>query len=181
MHGSVLKFVEAVVNEFKLAKKSTLEIGSYNINGSVREFFTGKYVGIDLEDGPGVDRVMSSYDLRKEYEAESFDVVVSTEQLEHDPKPWETMHNVKHVLKPGGFLVVTARGNGFKRHNEPDYYRFAKEAIGPLFELADVEPLDVKDDPECPGVFAVGMKPKPKATPEATSYRAGAKRERNRI
>ena len=37
---------------------SVLEVGSLNINGSVREFFTGgDYLGLDVGAGPDVDLV----------------------------------------------------------------------------------------------------------------------------
>jgi 23S rRNA G2069 N7-methylase RlmK/C1962 C5-methylase RlmI len=36
-----------------------LEIGSYDVNGGIRHLFRGAsdYVGVDLDHGPGVDRV----------------------------------------------------------------------------------------------------------------------------
>jgi hypothetical protein len=44
---------------------SVLEVGSLNINGTVRDFFDAKeYVGVDLIEGPGVDRVCAGQDLR---------------------------------------------------------------------------------------------------------------------
>lgn len=158
MHDSVLNFVKSVVDEYDLANKRVLEIGSQNINGSVRSFFTGDYVGIDHEDGPGVDQVLSAHEMADHFESGEFEVVVSTECMEHDPKPWMTMHNVKHVLSPGGLLLVTCRSNGFKYHNDPDYWRFFPEAMNPLFELAECKPLIVTTDPQVPGIFAVGLR-----------------------
>lgn len=158
MHDSVLKFVKSVVDEYDLADKRVLEIGSYNINGSVRPYFTGSYTGIDHEDGPGVDLVMSSHELAEHFDPETFDVIVSTECMEHDPKPWLTMQAVGQVLVTGGLLIVTARGNGFKYHNDPDYWRFFPEAMRVLFEEAGCSLQVLKDDPQVPGIFAVGTK-----------------------
>ena len=58
MHESVLSFVELQVSSLGVADKRALEIGSANVNGSVRSNFTGPYLGIDLAPGPGVDLVV---------------------------------------------------------------------------------------------------------------------------
>ena len=60
--------------------KRVLEIGSLDINGAVRSYFEDcEYLGIDLVYGKGVDLVMHGADVGAE-----FDVVISTEALEHD-------------------------------------------------------------------------------------------------
>jgi hypothetical protein len=63
------------------------------------------------------------------------------------------------VLKRGGHLVVTTRGNGFGEHNEPsDYWRFMP-ASGPLLlELAGCDVVSVETDPEVPGIFLHGVR-----------------------
>jgi SAM-dependent methyltransferase len=64
-----------------------LEIGSLDINGTVRDFFQAeKYVGVDVAPGPGVDVVGQGETLR--YPSDSFDVAVSAECFEHNPE-WE--------------------------------------------------------------------------------------------
>ena len=61
-----------------------LEVGSRDINGSVRDEFTNAdYIGIDVEAGPGVDQVCLGHEFQAD--PESFDVVCSSETFEHDP------------------------------------------------------------------------------------------------
>lgn len=137
---------------------STLEVGSLDVNGSVRDLFDGPYVGVDARPGPGVDAVMDGHGLS--FTAESFDVVVSTEMLEHDQAFWLSLAEMGRVLRPGGHLLLTTRGNGFGRHEYPaDYWRFMPDAGPLLAKLAGCAPLSVEEDPEVPGIFIHALKP----------------------
>jgi len=159
MHISVMKFVQKVVSKIDLEGKSVLEVGSYNVNGSVGPLFAGarEYYGVDSRPGPGVDFVMSAHDLK--YLENTFDIVISTEMLEHDPAFWLSMREMGRVLKTGGHLIITARGNGFPLHEHPgDYWRFMPESFRLLFDLAGCNVELIKEDPQMPGVFGVGIK-----------------------
>lgn len=136
-----------------------LEVGSYDVNGSVRELFNQVfYVGVDIEDGPGVDEVRSSHELWPHWPEDTFDLVVSTEMLEHDRQPWRSLRQMYMVLKKGGLLLVTARGNGFGEHNPPDRFRFMEQGFHDIIEDAGFEVLEVTADPQVSGWFAVGRK-----------------------
>jgi hypothetical protein len=68
--------------------KRVLEVGSKFVNGSVRpliERFCSPrdYVGVDIEPGKYVDVVLPAEKLVNCFGPESFDVVISTELLEH--------------------------------------------------------------------------------------------------
>ncbi|WP_298868599.1 class I SAM-dependent methyltransferase [uncultured Gimesia sp.] len=92
-----------------------LEIGSRDVNGSVREEFDNcTYTGIDAESGNGVDQAC----LGHEFEAppESFDVVCSLETFEHDPHAPQTVANMLKLLRPGGLFFMTCAGEGRKEH-----------------------------------------------------------------
>ena len=93
---------------------SVIEVGSLNINGTVRDFFTNtkSYVGIDLIEGNGVDVVMPG----KFYEAHDIDTVISTECFEHD-KDWvKTFENMVSMARKGGFIVFTCASEGRQEH-----------------------------------------------------------------
>lgn len=160
MHASVLEWVAGKVRDHDLAGKTVLEVGSRNINGSPRQFFYGDYIGVDMVDGPGVD-VISRAD-RLPYGDRTFDVVVSTETLEHDPYFWLSISEMARVLAPGGLLLVTARGIGYPHHEFPsDYWRFTVDALAHLFQYAGLEAAEVIPDPSLrhPGVFGAARKP----------------------
>lgn len=95
--------------------KSVLEIGSLDINGSVRAFFDNcQYIGLDVGPGPGVDVVCGG----QEYAAKdaSFDVVCSFEAMEHNPYWKETFANMIRLVKPGGLIVMTCATHGRPEH-----------------------------------------------------------------
>jgi SAM-dependent methyltransferase len=112
---------------------SVLEIGSLNINGTVRDFFDAKeYVGVDVADGPGVDVVAQGQEL--EYADNSFDVAVSAECFEHNPYWLETFDNMVRMSRK--YVVFTCASTGRPEHGtsattpadspftvEWDYYR----------------------------------------------------------
>lgn len=158
MHDSVMAWVGAEVQAHGLAGKDTLEVGSLDVNArAVRSLFSGPYIGLDMRDGPGVDVVGYAHELP--WKSARFDVVVSTEMLEHDPAPWLSMAEMGRVLRPGGHLLVTTRGNGFGEHNEPsDYWRFMPSSAPLLLTLAECEVVLTALDPEVPGIFLHGLR-----------------------
>lgn len=95
--------------------KRVLEIGSLDINGSVRSSFTDcNYIGLDVGEGPGVDIVCGG----QEYDAPdaSFDVVCSFEAMEHNPFWKETFTNMLRLVRPGGLIIMTCATNGRPEH-----------------------------------------------------------------
>lgn len=95
-----------------------LEIGSLNINGSIRQFFRGcDYLGVDLGPGPDVDFVCAGQDLRLPEAA--FDVTCSTECFEHNPYWRETFANMVRMTRPGGLVCVTCATEGRPEHGTP--------------------------------------------------------------
>lgn len=92
-----------------------LEIGSLDINGSVRDFFDAReYTGIDIGPGKGVDVVCEG----QKYDApdSSFDQVISCEAMEHNPYWVETFKNMIRMCKPGGLVTMTCATTGRREH-----------------------------------------------------------------
>jgi ubiquinone/menaquinone biosynthesis C-methylase UbiE len=104
---------------------SCLDVGSYDVNGTLRSLSPAhvKYVGMDLEAGPGVDLVLQ--DPHKfPFEDNQFDLIVSSSCFEHDNMFWVTFLECVRVLKPGGFLYVNAPSNGCYHAYPQDNWRF---------------------------------------------------------
>ena len=109
------------VNSLKLLypeqfyNKKILEVGSLDINGSVRSFFEKcEYTGIDVGEGRGVDLVIPG----QEYDApdSSFDTCISCECLEHNPFWLETFINMHRLCKPSGLVIMTCATTGRVEH-----------------------------------------------------------------
>jgi len=161
MHPSVMDFLAADIQRSEIAGKDVLEVGSQDVNGSPRQvlgkFSPQKYVGVDFAAGKGVDLVLDVARLSSHFGCESFDVVISTEMLEH-AQDWRTAVNqMKDVLRPGGLLVVTTRGPGFPYHGYPhDYWRYEIQHFLRIF--ADMRIDRLISDPQFPGVFLKAQK-----------------------
>lgn len=111
--------------------ETALEVGSLNINGTVRDFFDcTEYVGIDIVDGPGVDRVMDGSSLS--FVDNWFYTVVSAECFEHN-KDWvETFREMWRVASGMVFFTCASTGRPehgthgslpFESPGTNDYYR----------------------------------------------------------
>lgn len=93
-----------------------LEVGSLDINGSIRQVMNSgvDYVGIDVGAGPGVDVVVRGEDF--DAPAGSFDMVLSGECMEHNPAWEETTRNILRVLRPGGLFLLSCAAPGRPEH-----------------------------------------------------------------
>lgn len=110
MHPEAREFIANARREL-----SILEIGSFNVNGGIRDLFAGwDYLGIDLEAGPGVDIVADGATFET---PKRFDVVASCEAFEHTENWREIVANAHRLLKPGGLFIGTAAGPGRAPHN----------------------------------------------------------------
>jgi glycosyltransferase involved in cell wall biosynthesis len=164
MHGSVLGFFAyGALQTLEVDGRDVLEVGSLDVNGSVRPMVEARqprsYVGVDIEDGPGVDLVCDVEELWRHYPPNSFDVVVSTECLEHVGDWRRAIASMISVLRPGGVLVWTTRSPGFPYHHPPDRWRYTQPAMARILGAAGLDLIVLMADPEYPGVFCKARKP----------------------
>ena len=84
--------------------------------------------------------------------SESFDVVISTEVMEHVFDWRLIINNIKSVLKRGGFIYLTTRSKGFPYHAYPhDYWRYEPSDMVRIFR--DFEIIRLETDWEGPACF----------------------------
>ena len=157
------EFVARWLDPDEITDKDVLEVGARDVNGSVRPLIEkhkpNRYVGVDIEKGKRVDYVCDAVNLVEEFGAASFDMLVSTEMLEHVPDWRAVVSNFKRVLRPGGVLYLTTRSPGFPYHGYPaDFWRFTTEDMEAIF--SEFEIVTVEGDPSEPGVFVKARKPR---------------------
>ncbi len=116
-HGSQQNFIQLISSNLPeyFSGRKILEVGSLNINGTVRGFFTDcDYIGLDIGPGKDVDVVCEG----QKYDApdNTFDQVISCEVMEHNPYWVETFQNILRVCKPGGLVVMTCATIGRPEH-----------------------------------------------------------------
>ena len=164
MHDSVMAFGRAVLTTKDVRGKQVIEVGSMNVNGSLRAHVESlgpsSYVGIDFIAGNGVDVVCDAVDLKKRFGKNAFDVVISTEMLEH-AEDWRAAITVmKRILRSGGIFLLTARAPGFPRHGHPyDWHRFTVKDFRRIFADFQIDALKEDPDPQRPGVLICARKP----------------------
>lgn len=161
-----------------------LEIGSCNVNGSLRKLLErwgpAEYVGIDIEEGPGVDLVCGVDEALERFGKERFDAVVSTEMLEHVPDWRKAVSNIKNLCAPGGVILLTTRSPGFGYHAFPhDFWRFEVEDMRAIFSDCAVEKLE--PDSQEPGVFLKAVKPAVFSEKDLGGYEIYSIIERRRV
>jgi SAM-dependent methyltransferase len=111
-------FFEAVAaaNYDLIAGARVIEIGSYDVRGSIRSLFpqARDYVGVDLSAGPGVDIVGFGHEI--DHDDASYDIALSAECFEHDPHWQETFTNMVRLTRPGGLVAFSCAGRGRPEH-----------------------------------------------------------------
>lgn len=126
MHGEAMDWVTECRTKFEVRPEDrVLEVGSYNHNGTIRGLFSASatYVGVDIISGPCVDIVgnINEDDFRNSLfeKYNGFDIVVSTETLEHTP--WQplmaSMLKLLDYSKPVVRLVLTCAGDNRPSHS----------------------------------------------------------------
>ncbi len=113
MHLNNRKWLEDCKNNYpkNFSNCSVLEIGSQNVNGTIRDYFENcDYVGVDREAGDGVDIVCDARETRFDRQ---FDTVMIISVFEHDLNWKDTFkHNLQWLKKDGlCFICFGAEGN----------------------------------------------------------------------
>ncbi|HEX3860737.1 MAG TPA: methyltransferase domain-containing protein [Stellaceae bacterium] len=114
---------------FDAAPDLVLEVGSQNVNGTLRNCAPAgsTYIGVDITAGNGVDIVLTNPHTLP-FVADYFDAVVSSSCLEHDQMFWVTFLEILRVTKPGGYVYLNAPSNGSYHSYPYDNWRFYPDA-----------------------------------------------------
>lgn len=117
-HPQQRQFMQSVKDKFPEFFNDTtvLEIGSLNINGTVRDFFENPfdYVGVDLAPGPCVDLVCPGHEIT--FYPGTFDVAVSCECFEHDKHWQQTFRKMYDTVRAGGIVIFSCATTGRPEH-----------------------------------------------------------------
>ena len=161
MIASVADFVQRMLTADSIAGHRVLEVGSHDINGSVRPYVTSlnpaEYLGVDIKMGPSVDKVVDCEQLVENVGA-GWDIVICTEMLEH-ARNWRLcMEQLVSATAIGGLLVITTRSPGFEHHHPPDYWRFTRRDMTHIMARLAMDLVAIENDPERQGVFVKGRR-----------------------
>ncbi len=138
MHDTALRTGEAFLKCYGREGCKILDVGSMDVNGTLRPFAPEKsyYLGVDLSPGPGVDMVLVDSLSWKDIATDTFDLVVSTSCLEHDPMFWLTFAEMCRVATYDGFVYVSVPSNGPVHRHPVDCWRFYPDSAQAMADWA---------------------------------------------
>jgi len=175
MREHVRAFVNIAAECFT-ARGPVYEFGSYLVGGAggpgdLRGCFPGReFIGCDMREGPGVDRIEDLGSLNLPDGAARTIVCVDT--LEHVFEVRRAADEMLRVLAPGG-LILIAVPLDFRIHDYPsDYWRLTPSCLERLLAPLDATLVGWQGVDSYPHtVFAVGAK-----SPLSVTFAQGAQR-----
>jgi SAM-dependent methyltransferase len=129
MHDTAYEIGGEFFNTYVRDSARVLEIGSQNVNGTLRDFapVNSEYIGVDICPGPGVDIVLED-PYTFPFKGGQFDAVISSSCFEHDQLFWLTFLEMVRVAKPRGYIYINAPSNGNYHRLPVDNWRFYPDA-----------------------------------------------------
>lgn len=130
MHDTALLIGSAAIKLYGPRRRGLIiELGSMNVNGSLRSAAPphSKYVGIDQAPGFGVDLVVSP-GMAIPLGEGTADLVLASSVFEHDLMFWETFLQMCRLAKTGGHIYISAPSNGSIHRFPVDCWRFYPDA-----------------------------------------------------
>lgn len=152
MHPSAYAHMARCIQRYLPSDKPyrVVDLGARRVQRQPRTFrellqrYEHVYIGVDIKAGPNVDLVM-----RKPYSipvpSGSIDVVLSGQTFEHIPFPWVSMLEIGRILKPGGYLFVTAPSRGHP-HGPLDCWRYYPDGFRALAAFSGLDVVEAQTD-----------------------------------
>jgi len=137
VRGRIRRYIERHADKLG---DDVLEVGSRMTNDKAwwivnRDLARGQWTGIDMQPGHGVDMVADIHALPAEWEGR-FSGILNSEVMEHVARPWLALPELRRVMRPGGWMVVTTLF-AFPEHGFPDdYWRYSTSGLKTLLEDA---------------------------------------------
>jgi SAM-dependent methyltransferase len=137
MRQNIKNFAK-IISETLPVMEPLYEFGSLQIEQQIgfsdlRPLFPQKeYIGCDMRQGPGVDKILNLHDIELPEESAGF--VLCFDTLEHVEYPHKALKEIHRILKPDGIAVIGSIMD-FPIHDYPyDYWRFTPEAFKSLLK-----------------------------------------------
>lgn len=122
-HTTQQEFVKRLSEEFPnhFNNIKMLEIGSLNINGTMRTHFKDcTYVGVDVDKGKDVDLVCEGQLV--DHPDNTYDTSGSCNCFEHNPHWVETFRNMHRMTRKNGLVFIAVPTTGYGEHGTSRSY-----------------------------------------------------------
>jgi len=169
MHETANKEMRKLLNKYLTEDpKTVLDVGSYDVNGTYREFFHEQattYFGCDIRKGPNVDFVIEpggKLPSQLSPKGDGWPLIISGSTLEHCQNPFKTVQTIADALAPGGLFIANAPFQWHYHEHPQDFFRFTQDGLRQLCLEAGLEVLEayiVENSPTKSEAFVVARKP----------------------
>lgn len=164
MRKNINNIVKIFAEEFSF-QEPIVEVGSFQVPSQekiaeLRGYFPSKeYIGCDMREGTGVDRIENVEKLS--FEDSSVGTILMMDTLEHVKNCHNAMNEVHRVLKKDGIVLMSSLMD-FPIHDHPyDYWRFTPQAFKLLLDKFETKIVGYEGNSLKPHtVFGVGIKSK---------------------
>jgi hypothetical protein len=164
-HNLLYALVSDVAARLELAEP-IVEFGSLQVEddqpSDLRPLFAGRqFIGTDLRDGPGVDRIEDLRALR--FADGEVGTALCLDTLEHCADPMAAARELRRVVSPTHGTVLMSSVMLMPIHGYPsDYWRFTPDGLRLLLDGFDEVDAAGMGDPTIPfWVFAIGVRGHP--------------------
>jgi SAM-dependent methyltransferase len=130
--------------------KSVLDVGSLDVNGTHKEMIQSKeltYLGADITPGPNVDVVIpctttgvwNVTEMNPDsgfisHPADSKDIVITANTLEHVKNPFKFVKQLLYFVKPGGLVIIHTLWQHPIHYHPIDCWRILPDGMRAIFE-----------------------------------------------
>ena len=118
------------------------------------------YLGLDIQDGPGVDIVMTD-PYKSPIKDNTVDIVVTGQMFEHCEFFWLTFEDIARILKPGGYLLAITPSAGPVHKYPVDCWRFYPDAYAAMAKWSKMTLIEAWHDLSGKWCDQVGILKKP--------------------
>jgi hypothetical protein len=164
-HHLLYSVVKDLVTRLRLPEP-IVEFGALQVEpdqpGDLRPLFAGQdFLGTDMRDGPGVDRVEDLRALR--FADGEIGTALCLDTLEHCEDPIAAGRELSRVVSPDGGTVIVSSVMLMPIHGYPsDYWRFTPEGLRVVLKGLDHVDVAAMGDPTIPfWVFGIGVRGRP--------------------
>lgn len=137
MRKPIWKYVKLAIDSLPI-EEPVYEFGAYQVeeapeNSDLRPLLSDKdYIGCDMRDGPGVDKVLNLHDI--DLPDETAGTVFMMDTLEHVEYPHQAMQEVHRILKPNGLVIMSSVLDFFIHATPNDFWRFTPDGFRSLLK-----------------------------------------------
>ncbi len=146
MHATAYDDMKQLLDAAPNWARTCLDVGSLDENGTNRPLTDAKgwtCTGVDIRQGANVDIVVKPYEYP--FDANSFDVVLSGQAMEHVEDLVKWINELTRVLKPGGRLCITTVWKMFYHPYPVDTWRIMPDGMRWLFNQTEqLENYDIR-------------------------------------